>query len=73
MPHCNQQPQKKPAAPQKPFPHNDLHRLQTDLVIGLDDLDDVSSTNIAALEIVAANHLARADTRSMLATLAGRL
>jgi patatin-like phospholipase/acyl hydrolase len=48
-------------------------RMQTDLVIGLDDLDDVSSTNISALEIVARNYLERDDSRRLLADLAQRL
>lgn len=44
-------------------------RLQTELLIGLDDLDDVSATNIAALEILAKDYLARATTQKQLVAL----
>ncbi|MGN6113665.1 MAG: patatin-like phospholipase family protein [Luteimonas sp.] len=45
-------------------------RLQTELAIGLDDMDDVSDTNIAALEAVARDYLAQPDTRKQLKRLA---
>jgi patatin-like phospholipase/acyl hydrolase len=45
-------------------------RLQTELAIGLDDMDDVSETNIAALEAVARDYLAQANTRKQLKRLA---
>jgi predicted acylesterase/phospholipase RssA len=45
-------------------------RMQTELAIGLDDMDDVSDTNIAALEAVARDYLAQADTRKQLKRLA---
>jgi patatin-like phospholipase/acyl hydrolase len=48
-------------------------RLQTELAIGMDDLDDVSDTNIAALEAVARDYLARAETRKQLKRLAALL
>lgn len=44
-------------------------RMQTELVIGLDDLDDVSSTNIAALEALARDYLQNAATRKKLKEL----
>ena len=44
-------------------------RLQAELLIGLDDLDDTSSTNIAALEILAKDYLLKPDTTARLATL----
>lgn len=44
-------------------------RLQTELVIGLDDLDDVSATNVAALEILAKDYLLKAATRKKLDAL----
>ncbi|MGH8078563.1 MAG: patatin-like phospholipase family protein [Lysobacter sp.] len=44
-------------------------RLQTELLIGLDDLDDVSSTNIAALEILAKDYLSQAATQKQIAAL----
>lgn len=44
-------------------------RMQSELSIGTDDLDDVSETNIAALEAVSRNYLALAETRAMLARL----
>ena len=48
-------------------------RMQAELMPGLDDLDDVTETNIAGLEAMAGNYLLRADTRLMLANLAGKL
>ncbi len=45
-------------------------RLQTELAIGLDDMDDVSETNIAALEAVSRDYLALATTRKKLRRLA---
>lgn len=45
-------------------------RLQAELTIGLDGLDDVSDTSVAALEAVAGDYLLRADTRRQLARLA---
>jgi patatin-like phospholipase/acyl hydrolase len=48
-------------------------RVQAPLTIGLDDLDDVSDTNIAALEALAQGYLAQPATRQMLAALAQRL
>lgn len=44
-------------------------RLQTELALGLDDLDDVSETNINALEIMARNYLQSAPTRKQLKQL----
>lgn len=44
-------------------------RLQTELSIGLDDLDDVSDTNIAALEILASDYLRNAATQKKLKAL----
>lgn len=44
-------------------------RLQTQLVIGLDDLDDVSATNIAALEMLAKDYLLKPATRKQLDAL----
>lgn len=48
-------------------------RLQTPLTIGLDDLDDVSGTNLAALERLADQYLALPATVAMLDALARRL
>jgi patatin-like phospholipase/acyl hydrolase len=48
-------------------------RLQAELLTGLDDLDDVSSTNVAALETMAKDYLLHADTQAKLASLAVRL
>ena len=48
-------------------------RLQAELLTGLDDLDDVSATNVAALETMAKDYLLQADTRNKLATLMTRL
>lgn len=49
------------------------YRLQTELVVGLDDLDDVSSTNVAALEMLAGNYLREATTQKKLRDLVKRL
>ncbi len=48
-------------------------RLQTDLLAQLDDLDDVSAVNIAALEIMATDYLQSAPTRATLNALVKRL
>lgn len=48
-------------------------RLQAELIIGLDDLDDTSATNIAALEILARDYLLKPDTRKQLAALVALL
>jgi patatin-like phospholipase/acyl hydrolase len=48
-------------------------RLQAELLIGLDDLDDTSSTNIAALEILAKDYLLKPDTVAKLAALTAML
>lgn len=48
-------------------------RMQEHLHIGLDDLDDTSSTNLIALEFMAKEYLAKADTQKMLAELAQQL
>ncbi|MDI9240209.1 CBASS cGAMP-activated phospholipase [Lysobacter sp. LF1] len=48
-------------------------RLQADLLTGLDDLDDVSATNIAALESMARTYLLQAETRKKLAGLVAKL
>ncbi len=48
-------------------------RLQTPLTIGLDDLDDVSDTNINALEALARGYLAAPTTQQMLAAMARAL
>jgi len=44
-------------------------RMQAELLVGLDDLDDTSATNIAALEKLAGDYLARPDTRERLKSL----
>lgn len=44
-------------------------RLQTELLIGLDDLDDTSATNIAALELLAKEYLSKPATRKQLEAL----
>ncbi|MGY3265061.1 patatin-like phospholipase family protein [Lysobacter sp. HA35] len=49
------------------------YRLQTPLTIGLDDLDDVSDTNINALEVLAKGYLAQPTTQQTLTALAHRL
>ena len=48
-------------------------RLQTPLTIGLDDLDDVSDTNLAALEVLARGYLDQPATQQALAGLARSL
>lgn len=48
-------------------------RLQTELLIGLDDLDDVSATNIAALEILAKDYLLQPVTQQRLTALVAAL
>jgi patatin-like phospholipase/acyl hydrolase len=48
-------------------------RLQAPLTIGLDDLDDVSDTNVMALETLARGYLDQPATRQVLASLAQRL
>ncbi|GAB2616001.1 patatin-like phospholipase family protein [Novilysobacter erysipheiresistens] len=48
-------------------------RMQTELLAGLDDLDDVSATNIAALETLATDYLQAAATRKKLKELVTRL
>lgn len=48
-------------------------RMQAELVVGLDDLDDTSATNIVALETLAAEYLARPETRARLQALAASL
>lgn len=48
-------------------------RMQAELLVGLDDLDDTSATNIAALETLAQDYLAQASTRKELAALVKRL
>ena len=48
-------------------------RMQTELVLGMDDLDDVSATNLAALEQTAKHYLLLADTRERLKALVARL
>lgn len=48
-------------------------RMQTDLLTGLDDTDDTSATNIAALTALAGNYLRRTSTRQALDALARKL
>lgn len=48
-------------------------RMQTQLVVGLDDLDDTSETNLLALDTLARDYLARPDTEQLLSQLAGKL
>lgn len=48
-------------------------RLQDELVVGLDDLDDTSETNLLALETMARAYLARPTTQGMIARLVSRL
>lgn len=52
---------------------NGYFRLQAPLTVGLDDLDDVSDTNLAGLEGLAEAYLRQPGTQAMLATLAARL
>ena len=48
-------------------------RLQAKLLIGLDDLDDTSSTNLVALDILARDYLQQADTVAKLKAVATKL
>jgi patatin-like phospholipase/acyl hydrolase len=48
-------------------------RLQVELAIGMDDLDDVSATNLAALEATARDYLLQPATRRKLRQLAAAL
>ncbi|KRB08686.1 patatin-like phospholipase family protein [Lysobacter sp. Root690] len=48
-------------------------RMQAELLIGLDDLDDTSETNVLGLETLAKEYLTRAATKKMLAQLVKRL
>ena len=48
-------------------------RLQAELAVGLDDLDDVSDTNLAALDALANSYLAKASTRKLLTELVKQL
>lgn len=48
-------------------------RLQAPLTVGLDDLDDVSDTNVQALESLARGYLEAPSTQSRLAELARRV
>ena len=48
-------------------------RLQAELRVGLDDLDDTSATNIAALEAMASGYLGSASTRKQLKALVALL
>ncbi len=48
-------------------------RMQTPLTVGLDDLDDVSDTNIQALEALADGYLRSPATQRMLAELSRRV
>lgn len=48
-------------------------RMQAELLVGLDDLDDTSNTNLAALQTLARDYLTRPATRKQLAALARRL
>jgi hypothetical protein len=52
---------------------NAYFRMQTELRIGMDDLDDTSQTNIVALEKLATDYLQSAATRQMLDKLARAL
>lgn len=47
-------------------------RMQTALLAGLDDLDDTSAGNIAALEKLAGDYLARGATHTLLDDMAMR-
>lgn len=49
------------------------YRMQAELLIGLDDLDDTSETNVLGLETLAKEYLTRPATRKMLAQLVKRL
>ncbi len=48
-------------------------RMQVELRIGMDDLDDVSATNMAALEATARDYLLQPATRRQLRKLAALL
>lgn len=48
-------------------------RLQTELRMGMDDVDDTSDSNINALEILARAYLQRAATRKRIAELVSRI
>jgi patatin-like phospholipase/acyl hydrolase len=48
-------------------------RLQDELVIGMDDLDDTSETNLVALETMARAYLARPGTQGLIARLISKL
>jgi hypothetical protein len=48
-------------------------RMQAELAVGLDDLDDVSDTNLAALDALADGYLAKASTRKLLDALVKQL
>lgn len=48
-------------------------RMQAELLAGLDDLDDTSATNVAALDAMARDYLARDSTRRKLEALVTRL
>ncbi len=52
---------------------NAYFRMQAELLAGLDDLDDTSATNIAALEMLAKDYLQNAATRKKLKDLVKRL
>jgi patatin-like phospholipase/acyl hydrolase len=49
------------------------YRMQTELLVGLDDLDDTSATNLSALAILSNEYLTRPATKKMLAQLAKKL
>ncbi|ROU05688.1 patatin-like phospholipase family protein [Lysobacter enzymogenes] len=49
------------------------YRMQAELLVGLDDLDDTSETNVLALETLAKEYLTRPATKKMLAQLAKKL
>ncbi|SJZ56596.1 patatin-like phospholipase family protein [Novilysobacter spongiicola] len=48
-------------------------RMQAELLVGLDDLDDTSATNVAALDAMARDYLERDSTRRKLEALVTRL
>ena len=45
-------------------------RLQAKLLVGLDDLDDTSSTNLVALDILAKDYLVQPETTAKLKAMA---
>jgi patatin-like phospholipase/acyl hydrolase len=49
------------------------YRMQAELLIGLDDLDDTSETNVLGLETLAKEYLTRPATKKMLAQLVKQL